>query len=308
MADGQYGNANVPKKALASQDIIYQATTLLSVAERAGIPNVLYDELTVKDDVVRGIKGEYDVDMTGDIKPKRLSYTQIISYMKWSEYPYDILDKAKLDARNETALWQNAQRSSAEYFAAVRDYQVLNTLSDAAENSAAATATWGSAGADPELDVVSGLSKIAETSNSQAGEKISVVVPAKVFFEVNKLTLINNIQRTIKDYLQGSFELEIHAFRPPKDGEGTAYLDGLTTTALSFVQGEKTAKSYTYDPSVAASKGVPLLEHSRVAGRGDTYLQKMASTCMPVWDGLGTWTSATSYKTNRVYKITGVTS
>ena len=126
---------------------------------------------------------------------------------------------------SKSTLWQNAQRSSAEYFAAVRDYQVLNTLSDAAENSAAATATWGSAGADPELDVVSGLSKIAETSNSQAGEKISVVVPAKVFFEVNKLTLINNIQRTIKDYLQGSFELEIHAFRPPKDGEGTAYLD-----------------------------------------------------------------------------------
>jgi len=307
MADGQYGNANVPKKALASQDIIYQASTLLSVAEKAGIPTKMANELTVKDDVVRGIKGEYDIDMTGELKPKRLAYTQLVANMKWSEYTYDILDKAKLDARDETVLWKNAQVSAAEYFAAVKDYQILGGLSDASMVSAAATATWGSAGADPETDIVNALSSIADKSNAKDGEKISVVVPAKVFFEVNKLTLINNIQRTVKDYLQQSFDLKIYSYRPPKDDAGTAYLDGLTTSALVFVAGERTAAEYVYNPSVAASRGVPLVEHARVEGRGDTYIQKMAMTFMPVWDGLATFTSSSNYKTYRSYKITSVT-
>lgn len=306
--DGAYGNVNVPKKAIAAQNVIYQGSALLSVMDKAGIPTVTTPNMMHIEDVTKGIVGEDDVAIDATIDPKRLAYKQIKTHLKWSNYPYEITESAKLTSRDTKALWQNNIKSTSEFFAGIKDFRTLSALGTAAMNSAAAGTTWGTEGADPENDITTALSKIMETSNTQEGEKISVIVPAKVFYEVNKLTLINNVQRTVKDYVEKSFDLQIFKYRPMQDDSGTAVFDGLTTNALVFVQGANTAKQLVFDPKEAASRGVSLVEHERVFSRGDRYVQKIATGCIPIWDGTGTYTSSTNYKTNRVYKITGVTS
>lgn len=306
--DGQVGNINVPKKAVAAMDVIYNVSALLSVMDKAGIPSLTVKETDVIMDATKGVQGEDRVEIDAAIDPKRVSYKQIKSSIIWSNYSYDILEGGKLNARDLDAIWDNNMMSAAEYFAAIKDYRTLSKLVSTAMNSAAATTTWGATGADPEKDVLNGISKIMETSNIQTGEKISVVVPAKVFYEVNKLNLINNIQRTVKDYLEKSFELQIFSYRPQTNAAGTVVNDGLSTNALMFVQGRKTAYQVTYDPAEAARRKIPMIETMRMFGRGDSFLQKMGTACLPMWDGVGTYTSTTDYKNNRIYKITGVSS
>lgn len=308
LGNGQIGNVNVPKKAIAAMDVIYQTSALMSVMEQAGIPSMTTKETQIVWDVTKGVIGEDQVAIDADSDPKRVKYSQIKADVIWSNYPYQILEGAKLNTRDTDAIWDDSMTSAAEFFAAIKDYRATSAILGAAMNTAAAGATWGSAGADPEADIVAAVSKIMEKSNMKSGEKISVVVPAKVFYEVNKLTLINNIQRTVKDYLEKSFTLEIYPFRPMVDDAGTALFDGLTTNALVFVQGKKTGIQFTYDRAEAARRRIPLVEHERMFGRGDRFIQKMGAVTLPMWDATGTYTSSTDYKNNRIYTISSVTS
>lgn len=306
--DGQVGNVNVPKKAIAAQEVIYNASALLSVMDKAGIPSMTTKETEVIMDATRGVQGEDRVAIDAAIDPKRVSYAQTKASIVWSNYSYDILEGAKLNARDSNAIWENNIRSASEFFAAIKDYRTLSALGTAAMNSAAAGTTWGSTGADPEQDIVDGLSKIMEKSNIQTGEKVSIIIPAKVFYEVNKLTLINNVQRTVRDYIEKSFDLQMFAYRPMVNAAGTAVYDGLSTAALMMVQGRNTGYQVTYDTAEATRRKIPLVEHERMFARGDRFVQKMGTTCLPTWDGVGTYTSSTNYKNNRIYKITSVTS
>jgi len=305
---GQVGNVNVPKKAVAAMDIIYNASALLSVMDKAGIPSMLAQNTEILFDATKGVQGEDNVAIDAAINPNRVAYKQIKTSIVWSNYEYDILEGAKLNSRDPNAIWEKNMRSASEYFAAIKDYRTLSKLASFAMNSAAAGTTWGSAGADPEEDIVAGLSKIMEKSNMQSGEKISVIIPAKVFYEANKLTLINNIQRTVRDYLEKSFELQMFAYRPQTDESGTVVNDGLSTNALMFVQGRNTGYQVTFDPAEAARRKIIMIEQERMFARGERYVQKMGTACLPMWDGVGTYTSTTDYKNNRIYKITGVSS
>ena len=308
MGTGQVGNVNVPKKAIEAQNVIYEASTLLSVVGKAGIPIKDTTTTTIEEDVVIGEVGKDQVSLDAGIDKTRLDYKQIRTDIIWTQYEYEILESAKVNARDLPAVWQNAITSASEYFAAVKDYRALTAMGTGAMNSGAAGTTWGSTGADPEDDILTGISKLMEKSNMQGGENISVVVPAKVFYEVNKLTLINNIQRTVKDYLEGSFNLNIVPYRPASNSAGTAYLDGLTTTALMFIQGPATATLYQYSAAEAAARGVKLVENYRETARGDGVVQKMGTACLVKYDGRATYTTSTNFKTNRIYKITGVSS
>jgi hypothetical protein len=288
--------------------VIYNGSTLLSVMDKAGIPTRMVDETEVIEDAVKGVAGEDQVAIDALVEPSRMTYRQIKTSIKWSNYTYDILEGGKLHARDPKAVWSNNIKSAAEYFAAIKDYRSLSAIVGCANNTAAAGAVWSSEEGDPEEDIVAGISKLMEKSNMQFGEKISCIVPAKVFYEVNKLTLIKNIQRTIKDYLESSFDLSIIPYRPMVNDAGTAIYDGLSTSAVMFVQGNRTAEQIVYSPAAAAAKRILLVEQGRMLGRGDRYINKMGTACLPAWDGVATYTSSTNYKNNRIYTITSVTS
>ena len=308
MAIGEIDNKSVPKKALQAQGVIYQASTLLSVMDKAGIPSLSVKDMDVKWDVTRGIAGEYDVQMDGYVDPRKVVYTQIRTSLKWTMYPYMILESAKLSSREPQRLWDDNVESASEYFSAVKDYATLASMKSFAKNSAAATAEWNASGAEVDTDIMAALSSLDANTNIRDGEKVSVIVPAEVAREPQKLTLIKNIQRSMQDYLEKSFDVKFFKYRPYTDEDGAVVHDGLGNDALVFIQGKKTAIQMSYDRAEAARRKIRLIDYEKVLGRGDSYLQKMAVGCLPIWDGTSTFTSATDYKTARIYKITGVKS
>jgi hypothetical protein len=302
---GQVGNVNVPKKAIEAQSVIYEASTHMSILGACGIPLIETDKTEIVEDVVIGQAGKDRIDVNGGVEKTRLDYKQMRTDMIFSKYEYQILNSALLNARDIPALWNNAIQSASEEFAALKDYRLLTALRSSEMSSAAAGAVWGTAGADPEDDILTAISNIMGNSNMKFGDDIIVVVPGKVYFELQKLTLINNIQRTVKDYLEGSFKVKIIPYKPPTNASLTAYYDGLSTSALVFISGPQTATLFQYK---APANGMKMVETYREAGRGDGVIQMIGTAALVKFDGRSTYTSSTNYKTRRVYEITSVSS
>jgi len=309
---GQFTNADVPKKALVAQDIIYQASTLLSIMDQAGIPTEQVVDQDIKMEITAGNPGHYDVGFDADTEPSKLAYTEIQARIKWAHRPFMILDGSKLSSRVPGRMQADSLRAVAGYFAAVRNYEAITSMLAAAGSTTAAGATWDNDAATIETDIITALTNIDKDSNAGSNERISVIIPAGVKKEIEKLTMIENIQQTMKKHMSSSFNLDFFAFRPykykktPTASAVTEVLDGLTTNALVFVQGGATALQLQFNPAAASSLGAPMTERGREIGRGDIYTQKMGIACMPIWDELATYTSKTSYATHRIQKITGV--
>lgn len=303
MPTGEFGNTDVPKKAIQALDIVYQASTFKGVIG-GSIPTESIDELLFKFDVVKGVPGEYDVQPDAELDLKKLSYTQLTKNLLWSKYPFMVTDSSKLYSRETRRAWTDSIKSSTEYFAAVKDYQVTTVLSAGAAGTAAASGgNWDTSTAEIEADIVAGLSYIGANSNAQDGDVISTLVPADVYFELRKLDLIGNVQQQLEDYLQRSFGIQIRAFRPYKNSAGTAILDALEDDCVMYVNGSQTARHAQYSRAAAGANGFPLTERWRVPNRGDAYYMRMASEARVVWDAV----NAADTKSNRIYKITDVT-
>jgi hypothetical protein len=305
MPTGEYGVTDVPKKAIQAVDIVYQASTLLGAVGNT-IPTEQISELRFKFDVTKGVPGEYDVQPGAGIDLEKLSVTQLSADLIWSRYQFMLTDDSKLYCRDGTSkTWDNAIRSATEYFAAVKDYQcIAKMVAGVPSSHAALGGTWDSATAQIENDILKGLQYIGSNSNIQNNEVISVLVPAAVYHETRKLDLIGNVQQQLRDYLQRSFNLDIRPFRAYKNSAGTAILDGLSTNCLIYVNGNLTCRHAQYSTAAAAAADFPLTERWRVEGRGDAYYQRMASEARVVWDGV----QSTNTYSNRIYKVTGVTS
>jgi len=309
----EFTNVDVPKKAIVAQGIIYQASTNLSVMDAAGIPTVQVETEDVKYDITAGNPGHHDVQFDADSEPSKLAYTPIQARIKWDHRPYMILDGAKLKSREAGRMSADSLRAVADYFAAVRDYEGVTALLAKAGTSTAATDTWDGANADPEGDIVDALKRIKQTSNVRGVPGYSVVLPNGMDMELKKLTLIKNIQRTMQDYLEGSFKIDFYDYMPYKyqktaGAAVTTVHDALTTSALVFAKGRETALQLQFNPAAAARMGAPMTEHARIPGRGDLYTQKMGYGCLPMWDSLGAYTTSTNYTNFRIQTITGVSS
>lgn len=300
---GEYGSTNVPPKAIAAQEVIYQGSSALAVVKPL-VGSLMYDELTYKVDVTIGDEGQDDVQLSGNTSDVRLDYTTLSANMLWSKYKYLISDEAKLNSRDENSLWDNAMQSGSEYLASIIDYRILTALVAGAGNTATAANYWNVSAGDPEGDIVTAIEKIMANSNTQQNERIAVVVPRKVDLTLQKLDLIKNVQQQMKDYLQKSFNLDIVGYRP-RVKNGTAKNDALDNDVLVFVEGKNTCMFAQYDPAAAAAKGVPLVESARVQDRGEQYSQRMASCARVIWD---CDTSHANTITNRIYKISNVVS
>lgn len=303
---GDYSNQNLPKKAIQASEIIYQASTLMQVATAAGVPTMQSNNMLYKEEITRGRVGEDDVQVDAVVDHRRLKYQQTTAPLKWTNYSFLMSEGAKLISSDRNKVWRDAISAGSEYFAAIRDYRTLRALVAGLGGTAAATANWDLANADIESDITGALQAIVATSNIQHGEKLSVVIPADVSFEIKKLTLIQNIQRTIQNYLEESFGLKFLAYRPMLDDTGSATKDGLEDDCLVIAQGAKTAKQLEYSRAAAANKDVRLVETSRVHSRGELYTTKMATGAIVTWDGVQTF-SATVPLTARIYLITDVT-
>lgn len=307
MTEGQFGQADVPAKAIAAQEIIYIKSTAMSVVGKCGLGMKQTNEEIVKVYKVKGVSGEHDVSLSSRSSPKKILYNPIRKDIIWDEYEFEILDEAKMSSLSPKDMWTSSLKSAAEWFSAIKDYVVLSELVAKAGGSGAATTTWDNANANIESDVVEGVASLMTNSNFEDGTALNLVVPASVLPQLMKTTFIGNVQQSVRDYVKKAFTLNIVGYRPRRE-DGSYVNDGLTTNALLFPVGPDTATFYEFSPAALAAKGVPSIERVRNFKRGEAYVQKMGSACLVDWDGEGTYTTSTNYLNNRVYKITGVKS
>ena len=302
---GQTGNVNVPKMALEAQRTIYNGSALMSVVQASGIMTESTNKVDILEERTRGKSGRHDVSIDALNQPGRLEYKEIQTSVLWDEYTYEILNSAKLNTRDLRVMMNSNILSASEYFARIKDYVGLSAIKAAAMNTAAATAVWGTDGADPSADIITGYNTIMEKSNAQPTDKISCIIPAKVFGELRKQTRIENIQTSWLKWLQQTYPLNILPYRPASDEDGNVLNDGLENDAIMFVAGRKTATMKLYNTKMDPKS---FLEAYRMPGRGDGYIQRMGNACLIDYDGTATWTDKTDYLNNNIYTITNVKS
>ena len=302
---GQTGNINVPKMALEAQKTIYNGSALMSVVQAAGIKTEITNKVDILEERTRGKSGKHDVSIDAINEPGRLEYKEIQTSILYDEYTYEILNSAKINTRDLRTMMNANIMSASEYFARIKDYVGLAAIKAAAMNTAAATAEWDAEGADPSADIIKGYNKIMEKSNAQLTDRISCIVPAKVFGELRNQTRIENIQTSWLKWLTQTYPLNILPYRPATNSSGTALNDGIGNDALMFVAGRKTATMKLFNTKIDPKS---FLESYRMPGRGDGYIQRMGNACLVDYDGTATWTDKEDYLNNNIYKITGVKS
>ena len=110
-------------------------------------------------------------------------------------------------------------------------------------------------------------SYILDESNVRLEEMKSVclVYPAKVDGKLRGLRMINNIQRSLMDYLGKSYGFTFYPTRYYSETVST----GIQDDALLIVKGEKTGTHGVY-----SGNAIPMAETTRIFGRGTDYIIK----------------------------------
>ena len=124
---------------------------------------------------------------------------------------------------------------------------------------------------------------------------VSLIVPVGAFQYINKLTLIGNVQQTLKSYLKTVYNMNIFVTRSEQLGTSAS------TDALMLVPGAMTAQHGVLSAKAAAAANVPLVESERIMGSGYDYLITRWWKTVIIDDG------STAGQTDRIVKITGVT-
>ena len=266
------------------REVIYKESDLLSVGTKlVAVRN--FGDLDVKWAYPGTMEAEYPVP-EGAIAEvaEPVSWTEFNLTLKKAVVRFAITDEAKIRQLGKYQL-QFSRRRASEALAKAKDKEILEALAAGAGQTVAASATWDSDTADPAGDIIAAIGKIFENSNILESEikSMAVVVPAKVWAPLHKLTEINNLRQSIKDYLEGSYGLKFYPSRL------------LSDYALVLVPGEMTAIH-----GVLRTNKIPLVEEIRRPEAGLTeYIIKQYFATKVVPD-------TSDGKSNRICKITGV--
>lgn len=173
------------------------------------------------------------------------------------------------------------------------DNHILTTLAGGADNSVAATATFGSGSADEEGDILSAMDDIFANAKVSGNEPLALVLPADKRSAILNTTLYGNVVESLGDHLRRIANLSIYYTRD--FGSSSA----LGNDALLMVPGAETAEFFTYNGA-----GFQETELTRLPGVGFDWLLTgyMGSVIHEHQDG------ASSGNNHRIVKLTGVRS
>jgi len=245
------------------REVIWRAANFLSVGVKI-IPEQVINVLDVKYHLPSDITVEHGIpEGAAGKRSEVIDWTTFTVSLEKAEGSIAITDEAK--ARQLDQEQMNMQRRKlAEAFAMAKDENILKALLDGAYSAntvaVASGSEWdsGSATADPEKDIIDAWGNILKNARISVEElkNCFLVVPAKVWPELQKLYLIGNIQQRLSDYLKTAIGLTVF---PTKLSE---YAD----TALLGISGELTAKH------LVAGPGTPGLVMSEEKREGTTTL------------------------------------
>jgi len=171
------------------------------------------------------------------------------------------------------------------------DNHILTTLAAGADNSVAATETFGSGSADEEGDILALMDDIFANAKVSGNEPLALVLPADKRSAILNTTLYGNVVESLGDHLARIANLRIYYTRD----YGASGAIG--NDAIMLVPGAETAEFFTYN-----GPGFQETELTRLPGVGYDWLLTgyMGSVIHEHQDG------ASADKTHRIVKLTGV--
>lgn len=171
------------------------------------------------------------------------------------------------------------------------DNLILKGLVAGADETVAATATFGSSTADEEKDILAAADKIFDLARVSGNETLSVVLPAVKRSALLNTQLFGNVIQSLQDHLKGVLGMD---FKYTRDDGATG---AIGSDALVLVPGAQTAEFFQYNGA-----GFRETELTRLPGVGFDWMLTgyMGMVVHEHQDG------ASAGKSKRIVKITGV--
>jgi len=239
-----------------------------------------------------GVTGSfsYPIDDVAIVDPTKIGTANYTVKLEKGQGRCTFLDAVRL--RGES--FENIDR---QQLAIVRaradtiDNHILTKLMAGADNSAAATATFGSATADEEKDILDAMDDIFANAKVSGDEPMALILPADKRSAMLNTQLFGNVVESMADHLRRVANLTIYYSRD--FGSSSA----LGNDALLMIPGGETAEFFTYN-----GPGFQETELTRIPGVGFDWLLSgyMGTVIHEHQDG------ASSGKSHRLFKITGV--
>jgi hypothetical protein len=190
--------------------------------------------------------------------------------------------------------WDNLSRQQMAIIQARADSidnKILTDLLAGAGQTQAATAVWGTAGADEEKDILDAMDLIFANARASGNEPMALVVPASARSVLMNTQLYGNVVESLEEHLGRVANLRIYYTR---DYGATG---AISTSAILMIPGAETAEFFQYN-----GDGFMETEMTRIEGMGYSWLltSYYGMVIHQHQDGASSG--------NRICKITGVIS
>jgi len=247
-----------------------------------------------------GVEGSfaYPLDDAATVDPTKIGTSNYTVKLQKGQGRCVFLDTVRL--RGES--FENIDRQQMAIVrgrANVIDNNILSTLHGGAGQSQAATATFGSAGADEEADLLATMDLVFANGRVSGDEPMALVLPASARSAMLNTQLYGNVVESLSDHMRRIASMSVYYTR---DYTGGQLLDGASSAAIGsdallLIPGSETAEFFTYNGA-----GYQETELTRLPGVGYDWLLTgyMGSVVHQHQDGASAGTS------NRIAKITGV--
>ena len=289
-ADGPFAPGDAVLEQTLRDFIQLQSNTIAIATDLVGVRSVPWLSFTWYTGVVGTFS--YPLDDVAITDPTNIGTQNYSTKLEKGQGRCTFLDAVRL--RGES--FENIDRQQLGIVRAradTIDNHILTTLVAGADNSTAATATFGSGSADEEGDILSVMDDIFANAKVSGNEPLALVLPADKRSAILNTTLYGNVVESLGDHLRRIANLSIYYTRDY--GSGNA----LGNDAIMLVPGAETAEFFTYN-----GPGFQETELTRLPGVGFDWLLTgyMGSVIHEHQDG------ASANKTHRIAKLTGVRS
>ena len=235
-----------------------------------------------------GVNGSfsYPLDDNAIVDPTKIGTENYSTKLFKGQGRVTFLDSVRL--RGES--WENIDRQQLGIIRARADKidaTILSALAAGAGQTAAAAATFGSAGADEEGDLLGAMDLIFANARVSGDEPLALILPASKRSAMLNTQLFGTVVESLQDHMGRIANMTVYYSRD----------SSVANDALLLIPGSETAEFFQYN-----GEGFMETELTRLPGVGYDWLLTsfMGTVVHEHQDG------AAAGKNNRIFKITGV--